>query len=123
MLSPRADDPRCNLGAGAMKVFRLQDGFVGLQNGITLDPTGASRSAISVLTSADGVAWRYAHPQAIVAPTHGWRGRFVYACDVRYDPGRDRWYLYFNARDRAPMMEGREAIGFVVSSPTPASRA
>ena len=114
ILSPRADDPRCNLGAGAVKVLRLGDGFVALHNGIALDATGASRSAISVLTSADGLAWSYAHARPIVAPSAGWRARFVYACDVRRDPARDCWYLYFNGRDRAPMMEGREAIGFVV---------
>ena len=51
VLSPRSDDPRCNLGAGAIKVLRLDDGFVGLQNGIALDASGASRSAISVCTS------------------------------------------------------------------------
>jgi hypothetical protein len=34
VLSPDPDDSRCNLGAGAMKVLRLADGFAGLQNGI-----------------------------------------------------------------------------------------
>jgi hypothetical protein len=114
MLSPRPDDPRCNLGAGAIKVLRLEDGFVGLHNGIALDAHGASRSAISVRTSTDGVTWAYAHAEPIVAPTHGWRARFVYACDARRDPATGRWYLYFNARDRAAMVAGREAIGFVV---------
>lgn len=97
-------------------MLRLDDGFVGLQNGITLDPaTTQSRSAISVLTSTDGVVWRYAHATPIVAPTSGWRARFVYACDVRHDPQARRWFLYFNGRDRAPMLAGREAIGFVVA--------
>lgn len=115
LLSPRDDDRRCNLGAGALKVLRLADGFVGLHNGIALDrATGHSRSAISVLTSGDGIDWRYAHAEPIVAPTSGWRARFVYACDVRPSPS-GRWYLYFNARDRAPMLAGREAIGFVVA--------
>ena len=114
VVSPRPDDPRCTLGAGAIKVVRLDDGFVGLHNGIALDESGASRSAISVCTSADGTTWRYAHPEPIVAPTTGWRARFVYACDVRRDPAAGRWYLYFNARDRAAMTAGREAIGFVV---------
>jgi hypothetical protein len=115
LLSPAADDPRANLGAGALKVVRLADGFVGLQNGIALDATRArSSSAISVLTSRDGTEWRYAHREPIVAPTCGWRARFVYACDVRRSAS-GRWYLYFNARDRAPMLAGREAIGFVVA--------
>jgi len=116
LLSPRGDDPRCNLGAGAMKVLRFADGFVGLQNTIASGASGASSSAISILTSADGLGWRYAHETPIVAPTHGWRARFVYACDVRRDEAAGRWYLYFNARDRAPMTQGREAIGFVVSN-------
>ena len=116
VLSPRTNDPRCNLGAGALKVLALDDGFVGLQNGIALDATTRqSRSAISVVTSADGLTWRYAHPEPIVAPTRGWRERFVYACDVRYEHATRRWYLYFNGRDRAPMLAGREAIGFVVA--------
>ena len=122
LLSPRADDARCNLGAGAIKVLRLDEGFVGLQNGIALDAvTARSRSAISVLCSHDGLAWQYAHAEPIVTPTVGWRARFVYACDVRRAPS-GRWYLYFNARDRAPMLAGREAIGFVVAdsgSPAP----
>jgi predicted GH43/DUF377 family glycosyl hydrolase len=115
VLSPETDDPRCNLGAGAMRVLRLRDGFIGLQNGIALDrETRESRSAISVLRSHDGHVWHYAHPEPIVAPTSGWRARYVYACDARRDP-RGRWYLYFNARDQAPMLKGREAIGFVVA--------
>lgn len=117
VLSPRADDTRANLAAGAIKVLRLDDGFVGLQNTIALDAaTRRSRSAISLLVSDDGESWRYAHTAPIVAPTTGWRGRFVYACDARRDTA-GRWYLYFNARDRAPMLLGREAIGFVVADP------
>ncbi len=116
VLSPSPTDPRANLGAGAMRVLRLADGFVGLQNGIAWDAaTGASRSAISVRRSTDGRHWTYAHEGPIVAPTTGWRARFVYACDVRRDP-RGRWYLYFNGRDRASMLAGREAIGFVVAT-------
>jgi hypothetical protein len=115
VISPRADDTRCNLGAGAIKVLRLDDGFVGLHNGIARDARGASRSAISVRTSTDGTTWRYAHPEPIVAPTTGWRAGFVYACDVRHDPTSGRWYLFFNARDRAAMKRGREAIGYFVA--------
>lgn len=115
VLSPRADDPRCNLAAGAIKVLRLDDGFVGLQNGIALDD-GRSSSALSVLVSRDGIAWRYAHDRPIVAPDPAiaWRARYVYQCDCRPEPATGRWYLYFNARDHAAMGVGREAIGFVV---------
>lgn len=113
VLSPASDDPRANLGAGALRVLRLDDGFVGLQNGIGWNAeTRRSTSAISVRTSTDGITWTYAHPAPIVMPTKDWRAAFVYACDARRDP-RGRWYLYFNGRDRAPMLAGREAIGFV----------
>jgi hypothetical protein len=118
VLSPTTADPRANLGAGAMRVVRLADGFVGLQNGIAFDAaTRASRSAISLRCSRDGRHWEYAHDEPIVAPTTGWRARFVYACDVRRAP-TGRWYLYFNGRDQAPMLRGREAIGFVVAEPS-----
>ena len=115
LVSPRADDLRCNLGAGAMKVLRLDDGFVGLQNGIAFDGLH-SRSALSLRTSHDGLAWEYAHDEAVVAPDPAipWRRQYVYACDVRRDPVTERWYLYFNGRDHAAMRAGREAIGFVV---------
>ena len=119
VLSPCADDARANLGAGAIKVLRLEDGFVGLQNGIALDPaTGRSRSALSVRTSRDGAEWRWAHDAPIVAPDVSvpWRRRYVYACDCRPEPASARWYLYFNGRDHAPIASGREAIGFVVGS-------
>jgi hypothetical protein len=115
IVSPRDDDPRANLGAGALRVLRLADGFAGFQNGIAVDrTTGRSSSALSLLMSADGRSWRYAHDAPIVAPTTGWRARYVYACDVRRDR-LGRWYLYFNGRDAAAKLKGREAIGFVVA--------
>jgi hypothetical protein len=115
VLSPRDDDPRANLGAGALRVLRVDDGFAGFQNGIAFDrTTGRSSSALSLRLSADGREWRYAHDAPIVAPTTGWRAGYVYACDVHRDPG-GCWYLYFNGRDQAPMLKGREAIGFVVA--------
>jgi hypothetical protein len=100
-------------------VLRLDNGFVGLHNGIAFDAlTRCSRSALSVRTSGDGLAWRYAHDEPVVAPNAdvAWRRRYVYACDVRMDPASARWYLYFNGRDHAALRAGREAIGFVVGT-------
>ncbi len=115
VLSPRDEDPRANLGAGALRVVGVDDGFAGFQNGIAFDrATGRSSSALSLRLSADGRDWRYAHATPIVAPTSGWRARYVYACDVRRDPA-GRWFLYYNGRDQAAMLKGREAIGFVVA--------
>ena len=119
ILSPSADDVRCNLGAGAIKVLRLDDGYAGLQNGIALDrDTGRSRSALFLRTSHDGVAWRWPHDEPLVAPEPAiaWRRRYVYACDCRRERASGRWLLYFNGRDDASIVRGREAIGFVVAS-------
>lgn len=116
ILSPRPNDPRCNLGAGSIKVLRLRDGFVGLQNGIHREArTQRSGSAISVLRSADGLLWEYAHPAPIIAPARGWRRSFVYACDARPRPD-GTWVLYFNARTGWHWSRGREAIGRAVGS-------
>ena len=52
VLSPSSADPRANLGAGAMRVIQLDEGLIGLQNGIAWDPaTRTSRSALSVRRS------------------------------------------------------------------------
>lgn len=115
ILSASPDDPRCNLGAGALKVIRLADGFVGLQNAIYRDARGRSGSAISVLKSEDGIHWQYAHPAPIIAPTSGWRRSFIYACEARPRPDGS-WLLYFNARDGWHWTRGREAIGRAVGS-------
>jgi hypothetical protein len=87
----------------------------GFQNGIAFDAaTKQSRSAISVLRSDDGIGWRYrprrADRRADVRLARALRLR------LRRPPAtRGRWYLYFNGRDQAPMLKGREAIGFVVA--------
>jgi len=115
ILSPRADDPFCNLGAGSLKVLPRSDGFVALHNGIYRGGEGRSRSAISVLRSPDGMAWQRAHAKPILSPDRGWRRAFVYACDAR--PRIDgSWVLYFNARDDWHWTRGRERIGRAIGS-------
>jgi len=110
MLGPSTADPRCNLGAGAIKVLRHEGAFLGFQNGIYTDPLhGRSRSAIRLLTSTDGLAWRPAREEPIIAPTTGWKASHVYACDVKR--WRDHFVLFFNARDGWHWTRGREAIG------------
>ena len=83
ILSPSRDDPYRNLGAGAIKVFRDGDGFVGLENGIYRDAAGASGSAILLLASTDGFAWTQVDPEPIIGPEgSGWKHAFVYQLDV-----------------------------------------
>ena len=113
-------DGGAQLGAGSMKVIRLDDGWLGLQNKIYRDggcDGGSSRSANFVMRSEDGFCWQPARDQPLIAPDpgNGWRSSHVYACDCRYREADGRWYLYFNARDGWRISEGRERIGRLVS--------
>ncbi|HUX39510.1 MAG TPA: hypothetical protein VMV44_16545 [Rectinemataceae bacterium] len=103
------------LGAGSIKVFELADGWLGLQNRIYRDEEGRSRSALFILRSDDGLAFRSAREAPLLAPSTGWRSSHVYACDCRRDPADGAWYLYYNARDGWYKTEGRERIGRIVA--------
>jgi hypothetical protein len=107
-----ADDVQ--LGAGAIKVIKLDDGWIGLQNKIYRDPGGSSRSAIFVLRSDDGLSWHPAREDPLLAPAAGWTSSHVYACDCRYRELDGLWYLYFNARDGWKISAGKERIGRIV---------
>lgn len=98
-----------------MKVLRVDDGFVALQNKITRDPTGTSRSALFLLRSKDGAKWESARSAPFLEPDSGWRKSHVYACDARFREADSRWYLYYNARDGGYKAQGRERIGRLVA--------
>lgn len=118
MVDPKDDPMPGTLGAGSIKVLPMEDGCIGLQNKIYRDPAGASgqgsRSAIFILRSDDGIAWRPARPEPLLAPTPGWTRSHVYACDCRYREADGLWYLYFNARDGWKIKDGVERIGRIV---------
>jgi hypothetical protein len=109
ILSPRADDPFANLGAGSMKVLAVDDGFVGFQNGIYWDAAARhSGSAVRLLGSADGLEF-VPLGGPFLRPGAGWMRSHVYAVDVRRVD--DELQLYFNARSAWHWLAGREAIG------------
>mgnify|MGYP005842098289 CR=1 FL=1 len=117
-LQPAAGDAYANMGAGAVKVLRLEDGYVGFQNGIYWDAeTAHSRSAIRLVTSRDGLVWDILEREPVIKPEPGWKKAFVYALDVRLVGGR--FYLYFNARDG--WLTGRENIGLALGERVPSS--
>jgi len=114
-LADRPTEWGCSqLGAGSIKVLRLDDGWIGLQNKIYLDHNGSSRSAIFVLRSKDGRSWLPAQGQPLLAPDQGWTQSHVYACDCRFREADGTWYLYFNARDGWGIRSGRERIGRII---------
>lgn len=111
IISPDAQVAWRNLGSGSMKLLDDKYGgrWVALENGIYRDTAGATHSAIQVLESDDGVAWREACPSPPLGPTGaGWKKAFVYAPDTTRRKGDLR--VYYNARDG--WADGVERIGF-----------
>lgn len=116
ILKPSPGEPYCNLGAGAIKVLRTEDGFVGFQNGIYWDEARqASGSAVLLRSSSDGLNWGYLQSEPLLKPSTGWMRSHVYALDVRRNPADGRFYLYFNARSDWHWTRGREHIGLLRS--------
>lgn len=111
IISPDKTDPYLNLCSGCLKVYRMSDGYIGIQNGL-YEKDGKSHSAIILLTSADGLEFKFAkmliEPQ--IVDGSDWMKQFVYASHlVRYG---DILRIYFNARDVANPITGRECIGY-----------
>ena len=107
-------DGPASLCAGALKVVRVADGWVGFQNAITWDGQH-SGSEIWVLGSDDGLGWQVLGEGPALAPRPGgWMSTHVYALDVRDTPAGPR--MYFNARDAYHWTRGRERIGLATPS-------
>ncbi len=114
VLQPAAGDRLANMGAGAVKVLKAADGYVGFQNGIYWDPAVShTRSAIRLVASRDGLDWEVPEREPVLKPGSGWKKGFVYALDVR--AVGNRLWLFFNARDG--WLTGRESIGLALGLP------
>lgn len=97
ILKPNPEVPYRNLGAGALKVYRWREQYLGFNNGIYRDGSGRSRSAICLLASLDGIRWVDAPFNPIIPPTKGWKNALVYQLDVvlNYE---GKTIIYYNAR-------------------------
>ena len=111
VLSPDPTSEYFNLCSGCLKVYAVKDGYIGVQNGL-YENDGRSHSAILLLSSPDGL--RFTVENMMVEPNEAdeksWMHQFVYASHLVKDQNALR--LYFNARDTADMLKGRECIGF-----------
>lgn len=110
LISPDKENPYLNLCSGCLKVYRLGDGYIGLQNGI-YEKDGKSHSAIFLMTSPDGLDFRFEKMLVEPCTAHGknWMEQFVYASHlVKYE---NKLRIYFNARNVANPILGRECIG------------
>lgn len=110
IISPDKNNEYLNLCSGCIKVYRLKDCYIGLQNGI-YQKNGKSHSAIMLLKSSDGENFEFVKhflmPQK--CGDSNWMAQYVYACCLTYYGGKLR--LYFNARNVANNIQGRESIG------------
>lgn len=110
IISPDKSKKHLNLCSGCLKVYKLADCYIGLQNGI-YEENGKSHSAIMLLKSDDGENFTFVkmflEPQ--VCGDSNWMAQYVYACCLTYYNGKLR--LYFNARNVSNNLSGRESIG------------
>ena len=110
IISPDKNIPWLNLCSGCLKVYKLKDCYIGLQNGI-FEKDGKSHSAIMLLKSEDGINFEFVRP--FLTPqkcgSNNWMAQYVYACCLTYHEGKLR--LYFNARNVSNNLTGRESIG------------
>ena len=111
LISPDKNNPYLNLCSGCLKVYKLSDGYIGIQNGI-YEKDGKSHSAIFLMTSADGLDFKFEKTLVEPAVVNGsdWMKQFVYASHLV--KCGDKLRLYFNARNTAHPTKGRECIGF-----------
>ncbi len=111
LISPDKSNPYLNLCSGCLKVYKLSDGYVGIQNGL-YEKDGKSHSAIILLTSADGLSFDICKilVEPAVVDGKNWMKQFVYASHLVKHGNTLR--LYFNARNFANPILGRECIGF-----------
>lgn len=110
IISPDKSIEWLNLCSGCLKVYKLQDCYIGLQNGI-FEKDGKSHSAIMLLKSDDGESFELVKPFLVPqkCKNNNWMAQYVYACCLTYHNKKLR--LYFNARNTANNITGRESIG------------
>ena len=114
IISPDKTKEYLNLCSGCLKVYKLKDCYIGLQNGL-YEKDGISHSAIMLLKSDDGVNFEFVKPflvPQIQGDSH-WMAQYVYACCLTYYDNKLR--LYFNARNVSNNLTGRECIGIFES--------
>ena len=110
IIKPDKETEYLNLCSGCLKVYKLKDCYIGLQNGL-FEKNGKSHSAIVLLKSDDGINFEFVKyflvPQK--CGESNWMAQYVYACCLTLYENKFR--LYFNARNVSNNLLGRESIG------------
>jgi hypothetical protein len=110
IISPDKNSKYLNLCSGCLKVYKLKDCYIGLQNGL-FEENGKSHSAIMLLKSEDGINFDFVKPFLVPQKCgdSNWMAQYVYACYLTKQQNKLR--LYFNARNVSNNLLGRESIG------------
>lgn len=116
IISPDKNSKYLNLCSGCIKVYKLNDCYIALQNGIYKDGN-KSHSSIMLLKSSDGLNFEFVKifltPSVTQGKNKNWMKQYVYACNlVKYG---DELRLYFNARNVSDNLRGREHIGVMIN--------
>lgn len=114
IIKPDKKKKYLNLCSGCLKVYKLKDCYIGLQNGL-YEEEGKSHSAIMLLKSDDGVNFEFVKPFLVpqACGDNNWMAQYVYACCLTKQENKLR--LYFNARNVSDNLRGRECIGILES--------
>ena len=116
IISPDKDSKYLNICSGCIKVYKLKDSYIALQNGIYKEGD-KSHSAIMLLRSTNGIDFEFVKifltPMETIGKNKDWMKQYVYACNLVYYNGEIR--LYFNARNVSDNLRGRECIGLFSS--------
>ena len=114
IIKPDKNIEYLNLCSGCLKVYKLKDCYIGLQNGL-FEKDGKSHSAIMLLKSEDGVNFEFVKPFLVpqACGDNKWMVQYVYACCLTKYGNKLR--LYFNARNVSDNLRGRECIGIFES--------
>lgn len=112
IIKPDKDKEYLNLCSGCLKVYKIKDCYIGLQNGI-FQKDDKSHSAIMLLKSNDGVNFEFVKPflEPQICGDSKWMAQYVYACCLVKHENKLR--LYFNARNVSNNLLGRECIGIL----------
>lgn len=117
IMEPSKYNRWCNIGCGSFKVITMDDGFIGLQNGIYWDYTiNHSGSAILLYSSKDGITFKQMSKEPLLKPDlkeGSYKRSHVYAFHIK-QVNKTQWYLYFNARNNWHWSKGKEHIGLLI---------
>lgn len=118
IMEPSHNNTWNTIGCGSFKAFAVDDGFIGMQNGIYWDfQKNHSGSAIVLYSSRDGITFTQMRKEPIIKPDNlagSFKRSHIYAFDARQVNSR-QWYCYFNARSDWHWTKGKEHIGLLIA--------